>query len=488
MSDLNRITRRQLVGAALAATGAAVAAPGVASGAAAARASKPVDADVVVVGAGLSGLSAATQLHEQGHSVVVLEARDRVGGRNLDVPIGDGKIVELGGEWTGPGQNRVQALAKRLGIKTFETYAAGESLYVHRGRTQRYSGDIPPANAAALAELEAIILELNQMAKGVPAGKPWTAKRATMYDSYSIDRWAHEHAHTAEARALVQVAIRGVYGDDANQVGLLDLLAAITGVGGDFNTLIGSAQSIRFVGGPQQMSKRLAAALGDRVRLRHPVTAVRHDRHGVVVTTAKTTFHARAAILAIPKPLLARLHFSPELPADWVQYLQRQPTGATIKVNAVYRTPFWRKQGLSGSVVSDAGPMQVVYDNSPPDGNPGVLVGFMEGGDGRHQVRLPAAERRRNALECFARYFGSAAAHPIGYHEKAWAKDQWAQGAYGTFSPPGVLTGVAALLSETVGRLHFAGADFSPSWPGYMDGAIGSGEAAAKGVATMHLE
>jgi len=156
--------------------------------------------------------------------------------------------------------------------------------------------------------------------------------------------------------------------------------------------------------------------------------------------------------------------------------------GATIKVNAIYRTPFWRKQGLSGSVVSDAGPMQVVYDNSPPDGSPGVLVGFMEGGDGREQLRFTAAQRRRHALACFARYFGSQALQPVGYHDKVWAHDPWTLGAYGSFNPPGVITGLGALIEESVGPIHFAGADFSPTWSGYMDGAIGSGENAADAV------
>ncbi|MBV9870519.1 MAG: flavin monoamine oxidase family protein [Frankiaceae bacterium] len=474
------VTRRGLLGASVAG-GVLASTPG--SNATAVTLSKRRhDVDVVIVGAGLAGLSAATELHRRGHSVVVLEARDRVGGRNLDLDIGQGKVVEMGGEWTGPGQDRVQALAKRLGIKTFETYATGDSIYYANGKATRYTGDIPPADPAALAELEVAIVSLNNMASTVSARRPWQASQAGAYDIQTIEQWGYAQCHTPEARQLLNVAIRGVYGEDATQISLLDLLAAIDGVGGDFNTLIGSAQSIRFVGGPQQMSKRLAKHLGSRVKLQHVVTRIDHDHAHVTAHTTHAEFRGRAMVLAVPKPILGTIHFTPELPPAYVQFFQRQPMGATIKINAIYDKPFWRKDGLNGSVVSDTGPIEVVYDNSPPDGSPGVLVGFMEGSEGRANFAKSQAARRHAAIACFVRYFGAAAAKPTTVHEMVWAKERYTQGAYGTFSPPGVLTGLGKYVESSVGRMHFAGADFSPRWAGYMDGAIRSGESAAAAI------
>jgi monoamine oxidase len=443
---------------------------------------KPREFDVVVVGAGLAGLTAATAIKKAGRSVAVLEARDRVGGRNYDITIGAGKVVEMGGEWTGPGQDRVLALAKRLGVKTFDTYANGKNLYYRSGTLTPYTGDIPPASPAALAELEALILTLNQMASGVSARAPWAAVGAVGFDIQTIEQFSRGQCHTAEARALVDVAIRGVYGEDGTQISLLDLLSAISGVGGDFNTLIGSAQSTRFVGGPQQFSKALAADLHGRVHLRHPARRIESHRGSTTVVTDRGDFRGRAVIVTVPKPAVTHIQFSPQLPPAYVQFFQRQPMGATIKVNVIYDKPFWRDKGLSGSVVSDTGPIEVVYDNSPPDGKPGVLVGFMEGSKGRAQFGKSPAARRHAALACFARYFGAKAAKPKAYHDMVWAHEQYTLGAYGTFSPPGVLTGLGPLVDGPVGDIHFAGSDSSPTWPGYMDGAIGSGDHAARMV------
>lgn len=441
--------------------------------------------DVVVVGAGLAGLSAATAIRNAGRSVTVLEARRRVGGRNLDHVLGAGKVAELGGEWTGPGQDRVQALAHSLGIGTFPTYAAGSSVYYAGGQVHTYSGDVPPANPASLIELEAAIVQFNQMAGTVPANSPWAAAQATAWDRMTIGGWFAQNLHTTEARDLAELAVRGVYGEDPAEISLLDLLAAITGVGGDFNTLIGSAQSLRFLGGPQQLSQRLAARLGHRVRL--GVTVVAVEQHGrVTLHSATETFRARRAILTLPKPLLGRLRFIPALPAAMDQLLQRQPMGSVLKVNALYSRPFWRDVGLSGSATSETGPVRLTYDNSPPDGRPGILLGFMEGSDSRRFYGASRAVRRDAVLRCFARYFGEQALHPIGYLDLMWAAEPFTRGAYGSFNPPGVLTALNNPLDAPHGALHYASADNSPEWPGYMDGAIRAGErAAARAIAEL---
>ena len=298
--------------------------------------------------------------------MVVLEARQRVGGRNFDHPLAPGKVAELGGEWAGPGQDKVLGLAKELGVAIFDTYSDGKSVYYSaQGQRQTYSGDIPPANPASLVELEVAILEFNRMAASVPGDKPWTAPQAGAWDQETIQTWINQNLHTAEAQNLTQLAIRGVYGEEAEQISLLDLLQAISGVGGDFNTLIGSAQS-------HPLRWRSAAAVGEACRppgagrpFRGRRAGGRPERARVALHSDSETFHARRAILTMPKTLLGRITFDPPLPPPVDQLLQREPMGSVLKVNAIYSRPFWREQGLNGSATSEIGPIRITYDNSP---------------------------------------------------------------------------------------------------------------------------
>ena len=479
------VTRRGLIGGA-AATGAGLALAGVPTPPAAA-ASRRVDA--VIVGAGLAGLAAADALRGAGRSFVVLEARNRVGGRTLNRSIGGGEIVEIGGQWVGPTQDRVLALIDELGLETFKTHVDGDNVYYRSAnpellKRQTYTGTIPPASPIALAEVLAVLTLIDNMAAQVPPEAPWDAPNAAEWDSQTFETWKLANAQSDEARDLIDLAIEAVFAAQPADLSLLHVLF-YTAAAGSFSRLIdtaGGAQESRVVGGSQRISTRLGRRLRRHLVLRAPVRAIEQGA-GVRVHTPKGTFEGKRAIMTTPPTLAGRVRYRPKLPAGRDQLTQRVPMGSVIKCMAIYEEPFWRGDGLSGMATSDTGPVKVTFDNSPPDGGPGVLLGFIEGQDAREWTRRSKAERRDGVLGSFERYFGpEARTGAIDYLDKSWAEDVWSRGCYVGFMPPGVLTGYREALREPVGRLHWAGTETATVWNGYMDGAIESGERAAEEV------
>jgi monoamine oxidase len=482
------ISRRTLIGsAAVAAVGTAVPE---------ARASAPrrgvLRADVVVVGAGLSGLNAARHIEAAGRSAIVLEARDRVGGRTLNHSLGHGKVVEVGGQWLGPTQDQVAALARELAVGTFKTYNSGNYLFYENGKLTPYKpvgGQAIPPDPTAVGQLAQILVKLDAMAKTVPLQAPWTAPNALDWDSQTLETFKRANALGPGATSLLDLGIESVWACEPRDVSLLHVLFYIHSAGnqqtpGTFERLIntaGGAQESRFVGGSQLISIRAAKQLGQRrVLLSEPVRRIEQDSAGVTVHTDRLTVKGRRAIVTGPPSLTGRILYEPDLPALRAQLLQRFPQGSAIKIEAVYRRPFWRDQGLAGQVTSDTGPIKITFDNSPPDGRPGVLLGFVEGHDARVFGTLGAAERRAQAIASFVRYFGHQAAHPISYIEMNWSTEVWTRGCYVGFTPPGVLTDYGPWIRKPFGRIHWAGAETSDYWNGYMDGAVRSGERAAR--------
>jgi monoamine oxidase len=468
-----------------------------------------LEADVAIVGAGLAGLVAARRLVAAGREVVVVEARERVGGRLLNEEIGDGKVVEVGGQWIGPTQERLAALAAELGVGTFPTHDEGRHLIEMDGKLTSYTGALTDARVGlvrelsraisppALADLEQARARLDRMAREVPLEEPWMAPRAPEWDSQTFATWIGRNTRTEGARRLFELATEAVWAAEPGDVSLLHVLF-YTHSGGGFNTLLGTsggAQQDRFHGGSQRLALLMAEELGpERLRLGAPVRRIQHGEAGVTLHAAdfchpegykshrELVIAARRAIVAIPPTLAGRIAYDPPLPAHRDQLTQRMPQGTVIKTMAIYERPFWREEGLSGQAASDAGPARVVFDNSPPDGSPGVLLGFLEGRLARQWGARDAGGRRAAILAGHARLFGPRAARPERFIERVWADEEWTRGCYGCLMTTGGWTEYGRALRAPVGPIHWAGAETATVWNGYMDGAVQSGERAAAEV------
>jgi monoamine oxidase len=443
------------------------------------------EVDVVVVGAGLAGLAAARALVAGGASVVVLEARDRVGGRTLNHDIGGGNVVEVGGQWMGPTQDRLAGLARELGVETFPTYSRGDNLLEYRGTVRRYRGTIPRINPAVLVDVLQAQTRLNRLARKVPLDAPWEAPGAAKLDGQTMATWMSRSMATASGRMLLGLGIEAVWAAQPEDLSLLHVLFYIHSAG-NLDLLFdtdGGAQQDRFAGGSQLIALRMAEELGEgRIDLSAPVRRIDHGADGVTVEADGVIARGSRAVVAIAPALASRIAYDPPLPGYRDQLTQRMPLGTVVKCMAIYAEPFWRSEGLTGQGTSDVGPVRLTFDNSPPDGSPGVLLGFLEGRHARELGRARPEERRTAVVDCFARLFGPRAASPDEYVERLWAEEEWTRGCYGAHMPPGAWTGYGPALREPVGPVHWAGAEYAQVWNGYMDGAVRSGDATAAQV------
>ena len=390
--------------------------------------------------------------------------------------------------WTsadsGSGRSRSGSRRSRRpwGSKTFPTYNTGLNVYDRLGALKTYTGAIPPAEPAAIGDIAVALNSLNRMAGQVPLDAPWKAPLAREWDGQTLETWKLANMTTDEGRLLLDLGIEAVFAGEPRDVSLLHVLFYIHSAG-SFDNLIntaGGAQETRFVGGSQTVSRRVAAALGSRVILGSPVRRIVQGRRGVRVESERLDVEARFCVVTAPPALAARIEYEPGLPGRRDQLTQRMPMGSVLKVHALYDKPFWRGDGRTGQATSDTGPVKVTYDNSPPAGATGVLLGFIEGEEARTWGRRSLAKRRAAVLAQFARWFGPEASRPKAYVEQNWMEEAWSRGCYGAWAPPGVLLDYGPALRDPVGRIHWAGTETATEWCGYMDGAVSSGERVAR--------
>jgi len=438
-----------------------------------------LSADVAVVGGGLSGLGAARALADAGREVVVLEARDRVGGRLLNVPLGDGGVgVDLGGQWVGSDHSRVQRLAAELGIEIFPQHSGGRNLLDVGGKRRRYRGTIPRLGLRVLWDVFVARRRIERIAREVGSEAPWASPRAAELDAITAAEWCERNVRTPVARELIGLAGRTVWGAEPKEVSMLHLAFYVAAAGG-FDKLVdteGGAQQDLLEGGAQQLPLGLAESLGDRVKLNAPVTRIEQREDRVQLTAGALAVEAERAIVAAPPAIAARIELDPAPPPARRMLGERMRPGAIVKCLALYEEPFWRADGLSGEAVTDHGPVTLTFDSSPRDGSAGVLLGFVGGPEARQATTMSAGERRAAVLACFERLFGPEAARPLDYAEQDWSAERWSGGGpTGNFGPGG-WTECGWALREPHGRVHWAGTETATVWSGYMEGALEAGE------------
>jgi monoamine oxidase len=487
------LTRRELIGAGAAAGAGALLASAPVADAARRHRHRPArrHADVVVIGAGFAGLAAARELARNDRSVVVLEARHRVGGRVLNKPIGGGEHSEAGGTFAGPTQNHILALAKDMGVDTFPTYDEGDNVYFVDGDRSTYPSSGPtgtaPPDPTILPDLATLVTRFDDMSKDVPVDAPWEAASAGDWDRQTLQQWVDQNTVNPRFKRLAAAATRPIFGADPREISLLFTLFYVAASGDErnagtfernFNTSDG-AQMFRFVGGSQLIAQKLAHRLGSRVKLGTPVHRVESFKGGVRVVSKRHVVTARQVIVAVPPTLVRRIHFHPGLPASRRALDRQMPQGTLLKVTAVYDRPFWRDAGLSGTAISLNGPVNATFDDSPPDGSPGAVFGFVGGDEARRYRAMSKADRRAAVLKNFSDFFGRQALNPTRFFDTDWPGARWSRGGPVGIAHPGLLLAHGPALRDPVGRIHWAGTETSGYWNGYMDGAVRSGKRAA---------
>lgn len=442
-----------------------------------------LEADAIVIGAGLAGLTATRELKDAGWTVRLLEARDRVGGRLKGYSLGGGKAVDLGGEYFGDKSTAIAETARSVGVNGFRTFDKGERITFINGRRFDYTGLFPwRMGPAVLADFGRAILKIERLARTVPPESPWNAPNAGKLDSQTFWSWCQRNVATATARAFLTMATEAAYCASPADLSLLHVLYYANASGG-FRYLMeisGGIQRYRFDGGAHSIPQKLAARLPDELRLGAAVRRIEQRSDSVLVSGPGFQARARWVVVAVPLTLAGRIDYAPALPGYRDQLTQRMPAGSAIKCLAIYDEPFWRAAGLSGQVTSNDGPFRVAFDTSPPDGSPGVLSAFVTGSAARAMTRLSRAERRAAVLDGLARGLGPRAGKPVDFVEQNWLDEEFTRGCYHGFAPPGVYTVYGPALRAPIGRIHWAGTETGVHQMGSMGGAIDSGRRVAR--------
>ncbi|XP_010966353.1 amine oxidase [flavin-containing] A [Camelus ferus] len=445
--------------------------------------------DVVVIGGGISGLSAAKLLNEHGVNVLVLEARDRVGGRTYTVRNENVDYVDVGGAYVGPTQNRILRLSKELGLETYKINVNERLVQYVKGRTYPFRGAFPPVwNPIAYLDYNNLWRTMDNMGKEIPADAPWEAPHAEEWDKMTMKDLIDKICWTKTARQFASLFVNINVTSEPHEVSALWFLWYVKQCGGTTRifSVTNGGQERKFVGGSGQVSERIMQLLGDRVKLRCPVTFVDQSGDNITIRTLNhELYECRYVISAIPPTLTAKIHFRPQLPSERNQLIQRLPMGAIIKCMMYYKEAFWKKKDYCGCMIieDEEAPISITLDDTKPDGSLPAIMGFILARKADRLAKVHKEIRKRKICELYAKVLGSQEAlQPVHYEEKNWCEEQYSGGCYTAYFPPGIMTQYGRVIRQPVGRIYFAGTETATQWSGYMEGAVEAGERAAREI------
>ncbi|KAK0520757.1 hypothetical protein OC834_006912 [Tilletia horrida] len=459
--------------------------------------------DAVIIGGGLAGLSAAKTLAAANKTYIVLEARNRTGGRVENANVPGGGITEVGAEFIGEYQNYALNLAKELGLELYEAYNKGKNVYYINGKRSLTSAQslfgqsIPGVDPYSVLQLFDTQSDIDDMAKTINLKQPWKSPKAAAWDKQTFGAWLDGRGLTKAARAVMETATSSIWSVTSYELSLLYAMTYVAGAGdekhkGNFERLTSvggeGAQRYRVVGGTELLASKLADRLGhEHILLGAPVQSVvkkggANEQYYTTTLRNGSAFASRTVIVAMSPPVADLITYDPPLPASRTQLCQRMKMGRIGKVITTYKTPFWRKAGLTGQAVSSTGTTRATFDQSLEDGSFYGIMGFVEADEMRDFDAAPVDELTASVTKDLVNYFGPQAANATSYVVKRWDLEEFSRGGPVAVAGPGILTEVGSALRDPVDGIHFAGTESATYWIGYMTGAIESGDRAAKEV------